>query len=68
MMAVRYRWLEEIDGARSTLMEDCRELGYVSPIGASFKVVCGIELIAIRPTRKEAKRLLWKVAEVKRKK
>ena len=53
-----YCWEQELTEKRWTLTLDGAELGYVEPVGGSWQVVNGTQVIAFRPDQETAQRCL----------
>jgi hypothetical protein len=58
-----YCWEQNLTEERLTLTLDGVELGYVEPVGASWQVVNGTQVIAIRPDQETAQRCLIRFQE-----
>ncbi len=53
-----YCWEEVFTDDRSTLTKDGVKIGHVEPVGASWQVVYGSDIVAIRPTKATAQAAL----------
>lgn len=58
-----YEWEEKFMDDACALSRDGVSLGYIKPVGGSWSVYAGDELIAIRPDKLSAQRALLRYAE-----
>lgn len=57
-------WEEKFEDDRSTLTRGGLKIGYVEPVGGSWRVVLGDRTIAFRPDKKSAQAALTFAAHI----